>query len=187
MAFWTDSESAPKRKFRFGVEFTGFKEGNIWWAKSVTKPSFEVGAAEHKYLNHTFFFPGNVTWQDVTLTFVDPGSVDDKGVDAMGELLNIISEYKYALPTTSFDADASTPPTISKKNAVKATGKIIISQVNSEGVAMEKWELHNPWVTKVDGGELSYGEDGLSEIAVTIKYDWASCTSGGQSFLGGVS
>jgi len=183
MAFWTTSDSAPKRKFRFGVTFTGFKEGNIWWAKSVTKPNFEVGAAEHKYLNHTFFFPGNVTWGDVTLTFVDP-SGGAEGVDAMGELLEIISAYKYELPTTALAAGAATPPTISKANAVKSTGAIIISQVDSEGIPVEKWTLHNAWVSKVDGGDLSYGEDGLSEIAVTLKYDWASCETGdGKSFL----
>jgi len=183
MAFWTTSESAPKRKFRFGVEFTGFSNANIWWAKSVTKPNFEIGAAEHKYLNHTFWFPGNVTWGDVTLTFVDPAG-GTEGVDAMGELLEIIAAYKYELPTTSFASDAATPPTISKANAVAATQKVVISQVNSEGVAVEKWTLHNAWVSKVDGGELSYGEEGLSEIAVTLKYDWASCdTSDGKSFL----
>ena len=80
MAFWGASYSDknnpikdPKRKFRFIVQMTGFgdtavsdttnggKGGEIWFAKSANKPSFTINAAEHKYLNHTFYYPGAVT------------------------------------------------------------------------------------------------------------------------------
>jgi hypothetical protein len=60
MAFWTSPDSTPKRKFRFQVSITGMAPNDVvWWAKTVKKPAFTIGAAEHKYLNHTFYFPGN--------------------------------------------------------------------------------------------------------------------------------
>ena len=67
MPFWSQSfgEDAdlkdPKRNFRFTVSITGIT-GNggplLWYANSVTKPQFTLSSAEHKYLNHSFYYPG---------------------------------------------------------------------------------------------------------------------------------
>ena len=86
MPFWSENfgENAglndPKRNFRFTVEFQGIQAAQggakLWYAKTATKPSFAINAAEHKYLNHTFYYPGNVTWNDITVTMVDPVDPD---------------------------------------------------------------------------------------------------------------
>ena len=180
MAFWTSEQSSPKRKFRFKVEITGF-DGNsaVWWAKSAKKPSFTIAAAEHKYLNHTFHFPGNVTWDPCTMTLVDPAGGED-GVDAMQLLLEVIKKTGYAIPS-----DASDLNTITKSQGVSGTGTVKITQISGDNLTQEYWELRNAWVAKVDGGELSYGEDTLSEINIEVRYDWAVCGIGDGS--GGVS
>ena len=66
MAFWsTDLQSGtkdPKRKYRFKVIFNGLDangDGIIWFAKTVKKPSYNITQAEHTFLNHKFYFPGN--------------------------------------------------------------------------------------------------------------------------------
>jgi len=86
MPFWSTDFRAdttlkdPKRKFRFTVSFTGIQAAQggavLWYAKTVSKPSFQIASSEHKYLNHTFYYPGSVTWQDITLTLVDPVEPD---------------------------------------------------------------------------------------------------------------
>ena len=86
MPFWSEnfgensSLNDPKRNFRFSVEFQGIQAAQggakLWYAKSATKPSFSINAAEHKYLNHTFYYPGNVTWETITVTMVDPVDPD---------------------------------------------------------------------------------------------------------------
>ena len=86
MPFWSTNFGEdttlndPKRKFRFTVEFQGVAAAIggavLWYAKTVTKPSFAIAAAEHKYLNHTFYYPGSVTWNDVSVTLVDPVEPD---------------------------------------------------------------------------------------------------------------
>ena len=63
MPFWSTNFGEdttlkdPKRQFRFTVEFQGIQatQGGaaLWYAKTVTKPSFQIASAEHKYLNHT--------------------------------------------------------------------------------------------------------------------------------------
>ena len=86
MPFWSENfgQSAdmkdPKRNFRFVVEFQGIRSANgganLWYAKTVAKPSFAINAAEHKYLNHTFYYPGNVSWNTVSVSLVDPANPD---------------------------------------------------------------------------------------------------------------
>ena len=52
MSFWTDSTlQDPKRKFRFRVMLSAYPNSATWYAKSVSKPSFEIGGTTHVFLN----------------------------------------------------------------------------------------------------------------------------------------
>jgi hypothetical protein len=175
MAFWSQNFAVkdaglkdPKRQFRFIVEFTGINApeggGAMWYAKSVAKPSFQINAAEHKYLNHTFWYPGSVTWQDVTLTLVDPVKPDMTATFA-----DIIQAGGYSPP-----ADANAYRTMSKASAAAALGTVFIIQFDAAGTEIEKWTLWNSFISDMKFGDtLQYGEDNLVELSVTLKYDWA--------------
>lgn len=179
MAFWGADLSAtdgdPKRKFRWKVAFGGISEGNnlqvggtggiLWFAKTVTKPEVTVGDVEHKFIGHTFKFPGSVTWNDIEVTLVDPASPD-----ASKQTLDLLHGAGYRTPDTAEDA----LNTISKGGATEALGTFTIFQLDSNGNTIERWDLHNPFITKVGFGDLDYGSDDLSEISLTIKYDWAN-------------
>lgn len=135
----------------------------LWYAKTATKPSFQIAAAEHKYLNHTFYYPGSVTWQDVTVTLVDP--VDP---DMAATLSDIVVQSGYSPP-----ADANDLVTMSKAKAAGALGTVIVTQIDAEGATLEQWTLWNSFITEVKYGDLEYGGDDLTELSVTLKYDWA--------------
>jgi hypothetical protein len=176
MSFWTttnaDEMQDPKRKFRFIVRMSAFGEGanEIWFAKTAAKPSFAIASAEHKYLNHTFYYPGSVTWNDVAITFVDPTNPD---VAASFSDLVGIAGYKPPSPGIY--------STISKASSVKAMGSVTITQLDADGNDLETWTLWNAWPTEVKYGELEYGGDDLTEVSVTFKYDWAQMTVGTDS------
>ena len=173
MPFWSTNFGEdttlndPKRKFRFTVEFQGIAAAIggavMWYAKTVSKPSFQIAAAEHKYLNHTFYYPGSVTWQDVSVTLVDP--VDP---DMTATLSDIVVQSGYTPP-----ADTTALSTMSKAKAAGALGTVIITQIASEGKPLETCTLWNSFITEVKYGDLEYGADELSELSVTLKYDWA--------------
>ena len=181
MPFWSKDHSQdrtlddPKRKFRFKVEFQGINSSQggalMWYAKTVTKPSFQIASTEHKYLNHTFYYPGSVTWQDVSLTLVDP--VDP---DMTATLSDIVVAGGYSPPT-----DATDLVSMSKAKAATALGVIIITQLDSDGNALETWTLWNSFITELKFGDLEYGADELSELSVTLKYDWARVETVGKS------
>ena len=176
MAFWSENFGEkstlkdPKRKFRFIVEFQGIQDPNgngatLWYAKTINKPSFQISSSEHKFLNHTFFYPGSVTWQDINLTLVDPANPD-----MAATLSDIIVQSGYSPPT---NASAAQLGSISKARAAGALGTVIITQLDANGGTLEKWTLWNSFITEVKYGDLAYGEDDLTEMSLTLKYDWA--------------
>ena len=74
--FWSNVNTDPKRNFRFTLNI-----GNIpvWTVKSVNKPKANVAMIEHSFINHVFKYPGRVTWDNLSITLVDP-MIDAQGV-----------------------------------------------------------------------------------------------------------
>jgi len=178
MPFWStpiNSEttvSDPKRKFRFIVMIGGIDSGDsgaiaAWYAKSITKPSFTIATAEHKYLNHTFYYPGSVTWNEVELKLVDP--VDP---DMTATLSDIVEASGYVIP-----ANSTVLHTMDKQGAVGALGEIKIKQINADGKDQEVWTLNNAFITDINFGDLEYGADDINELSIKLRYDWASCAT----------
>jgi len=179
MAFWTENFSGggkdPKRNFRFTVQITGLSDtagggtdttSIVWYAKTATKPGYTINSVEHKYLGHTFNYPGSVTWGDVDITVVDPTDPD-----VAGTLASIVTKGGYVIP-----ANTNTQQTISKAKAVSALQSVIITQIDSDGKAVESWKLWNAFITEVQHGTLDYGSDELTEYTIKFKYDWAQLT-----------
>ena len=184
MAFWAENFGGgaiadPKRNFRFTVEFSNVDSSTggpiLWYAKSCTKPSFTVATAEHKYLNHTFYYPGSVTWDEITIELVDPVEPD-----IAATLSDIVKVSGYAPPNSVNDLG-----TMSKAGAASAMGNVVIQQLNGEGSMLEEWTLWNSFVTGVKYGELSYGDDELTTLSVTLRYDWAKLNTANASALDG--
>jgi hypothetical protein len=51
-----------------------------------------------------------------------------------------------------------------------------IYQVDENGNKIEEWNLYNPLITKVNYGTLSYENEGLMEVSLSITYDFANHT-----------
>ena len=101
MSFWTAPDLEPTRKHRFKVMLGG---EFLWWAKSVTKPSFDISSNKYTAINHSIEYPGILTWNDVTLTIVDVGK------KAKGLFTNIIKHIEYTLPADAISIDMKDKP-----------------------------------------------------------------------------
>ena len=189
MSFWTtEGATDPKRNFRFRVTIAGFGGSNndsatsggnnsvVWWAKKVQKPNYSVAEVKHVFLGHTFYYPGKLEWQEITMTLVDPAGTDaEGGVDALRKLNKIIESSGYKLPTKN----AGTT-TMSKDKSSGALGTVQIEQLNADGNAVETWVLKNPFLKKVTFSDLDYENDDLTSVDISFRYDWAECATGGQ-------
>jgi len=172
--FWTDGQGQdPKRQYRFVAEFVGLGEnGCSWFVKNVGKPNLSISEATHEYLNHTFYYPGRITWNSVSVTFVDPVEPD-----AAATMMKAIYDAGYRIPT-----DANDKGTLSKSNSIKALGDVTIKQLDWSGdVELETWKLNNAWIKSVSLSGLDYGGDSLSEVTLELRYDWASLTKHGTT------
>ena len=70
----------------------------------------------------------------------------------------------------------------SKAKSASGLGTVIIRQIDAAGKDLETWTLWNSFLTEVKFGDnLEYGNDDLTELSVTIKYDWARLETTGKS------
>jgi hypothetical protein len=189
MTFWTNSGFEPKRAFRFKVTIAGIEP---FYVKKITKPKFTLQEAEHKFLNRSYYFPGHVTWDPVTVTFVD-----DANGSVMSQLGNAISTGQYGdfvgeTALSGLGSDNKTFRTVQKKSLTQATADgvlsipanqsdpnstsspIIIEQIDSTDQAVvEEITLYNAWIKGITPSELSYDSEDLSSYDIEIRYDWA--------------
>jgi len=178
--FWGQANAEPKRQFRFELSFTS-RNGNspgdipVWSVKTATKPVAEVTTIPHQYIDHTFNFPGRVTWQPITVTLVDPVNPD-----LSFAFLDILGSAGYKYPSTEQISRRS----LSKKAFTETIGNVVLKQIDADGNEIERWELINPIITNIDfGGTLSYDSDDLVEVSCTITYDWAELARSGVSSI----
>ncbi len=177
--FWQNPALEPKRAYRFVLRVPGTDSFGVkqFLVTKVTKPAFSISESEHKYLNHSFYYPGKLTWNDVSFTIVDTLGPAD-GTYAMTELLKRMG---YTLPQNP-DAGGTSLQTISKATSTAAMGTIEIIQIDAEGNEREIWTLNNAWIKDVKFGDLDYGGEDMLNVDVTLKYDNASLrSSGGKS------
>jgi hypothetical protein len=169
--FWSNKTDIiePKRKYRFKVQITAFGDQDVvWWAKSVTIPSYTITHVTHKFLDNQYHFPGHVEWNEVSVKMVDPVSPD-----AVFLTHDILFKSGYAVPKSK----NGTYATMSKNKSAVGAGMtgVTISQLNADGGVLEVWTLTNPFLTGVEFGELVYEGDDLREIDMKMRYDWAEC------------
>jgi hypothetical protein len=92
--------------------------------------------------------------------------------------MNALLKSGYQYPT-----NPNVRGSISKyKSVLEGLGSITLRMIDADGNPVEEWFLKNPWIADVDfGGTLGYDQDGMSELSLTIQYDWAEIVTSGPS------
>ena len=180
--FWTQPSRDPKRNFKFLVSFPTMDGGMAWYAKKVDKPSFTVNEASHKYLNHTFYYPGRVEWSTINVTLVDP--IDP---DASANIAAILEASGYRVP-----GNENYTATMSKNAAANALKQVKIQQISSEinsstdagdyntdngSSVIETWTLNNCFIKSAKFGNLDYESDEITQIDLELRFDWCTLDS----------
>jgi len=193
MSFWNDANLEPKRQFRFLVDIQPGEESLQFAVKTADRPSYTVGETTHAFFNHTFYYPGRVTWNTVTIALVDavkPGTTE--------KLYQYLADIGYAVPN---NFNTAVGETITKKSAVSALGQVRITELgtNPENLGasgldpeqarvtykLGEWTLHNPFITEVNFGSHSYESEDMVEITLTLRYDWATWTKHASQYATG--
>ena len=180
MAFWTSTGRAalaPKKKDLFLVRMTGlFGEGAIWWAKAVSKPAVQYDSNSGPQAG-TFFMGGGLSGQK--LGYINPGALQAFApinltlVDPDGPDSQISQQVMGYLESSGKNRDY-----YGIKNATKDMGFVFIQQLshrtqateNANLFVSENWSLYQPHILSVNFGDLSYTDENLVEISMTIGY-----------------
>ena len=170
MAFWSDANIEPKRSHRFLFEFDLGGTSSQVYARNVSKPSFDIGQSEHKFLGQSYYYPSAISWSDVSATLVNSMTPD---FDDLVHLLLATAGYVQPdfVSTANSVVDAGT---ISKGAATEALGSVLIKELDGEGATIGEYKLNNAWIKSVSFGDLDYGSEELQTLNITFRYDWAS-------------
>jgi len=159
--FWNSTSVDPKRSYRWILVLNQIP---TYVVKTSGKPNFTIESVQHQFVAHTFHFPGRIQWQAIEVSLVDPVFPDASAI-----IVKTLQASGYAIPGTQEDAKRS----FSKRDAVQALGVPSLQQIDARGNVIEKWTLFNTWVAGVNFGELSYENDTMVNIQMTLRYDWA--------------
>jgi hypothetical protein len=178
--FWNSPTLEPKRDFKFLLIIRGVPSFVV---KVAGRPKFSIEAQPHRYLGKEFWFPGTVTWEPVSATLVEP--IQKNSVAIMRD---IIAASGYDWMRSNSEINSSQLGTVSKKAAVTAMGNVVLLHIDSEGNTVDRWKLMNSWISDIEPSELSYDSEDLSNLVITLRYDYAIVeTPGSENTLASVS
>lgn len=182
MAFWRDQSVDPLQQRDFRVQmFSGALElidsHNV---KSITMPSLDVSEGAYRLGNHVYKYPGQQTWNDVSITIVESGLViqgliemlRDQGYNWNGsgaftkQAIEVrIQQHQYDISTIPF-VDKSTPAEPGTIGAgLDAVGNAITTGLNALGF---KSPPKNP-TPMVQGGKFVEGRNQWTLKGAWIK------------------
>jgi|TARA_R110002020_G_scaffold14313_3_gene50802 hypothetical protein len=187
--FDQDMFTSAQQKFRFYMLINDLPAAYI---TQVNRPSYTVETQEHILLDHVVRYPIKVKWEPISFTIREIFNRD--GGSVAGNILNKLLARSYYYPDNVNSSDGvqdllsvNDPAlaasdsiygtkNLSKENLSKALGSVKIISLDPNGNTFESWEIFNGMITSVKFSDLSYSDDGLTDINITIQYDWAKLT-----------
>jgi hypothetical protein len=158
----------PKRKNRWFVSFDSIPgDGNdgvgsklSFYAKSGTKPKVTFGAdAQVKRLNEKWTFAGGPTWNDLPFTFYDFITKSNEP-----SAFTIMKNWK---------KEVYDPLTGMQGYALDYKTNATVAMLDPKGTVIQTFHVFWIWPTDVDYGTVDYTDEGICEVAVNFKYDYA--------------
>ena len=143
----------PKKKNRFILRFPSSLGINEWYVESTSRPNLSIGSVEIPFLNTSTYVAGRFVWNTINVTFRDP--VGPSAAQALMEWVRLHAE------------------SVTGRMGYAAGYKkdIDLEMLDPTGVVVEKWILQGCFLTDVNFNDLSYGDEGIANIAATLRPD----------------
>lgn len=142
----------PKRQHQFIMEVNGIPSYLI---KTSAKPTIANGEVALDHINIKRYVKGKSEWNSIEVTLYD--AIVPSGAQAVMEWVRLHHES-----ATGRDGYSS----FYKK-------EIRLHQLSPLGEVIEEWILKGAFITDASFGTFDWGQDGVQEISMTLRYDWA--------------
>jgi hypothetical protein len=143
----------PKKKNRFILRFPSSLGINEWYVSTTSRPSTSINPVEIPFLNTSTYVAGRFTWDTINVTFKDP--IGPSAAQALMEWFRLHAE------------------SVSGRMGYAAGYKkdIELDMLDPTGVTVEKWIIQGAFITNLNFNDLSYSDDALADISVTLRPD----------------
>lgn len=151
--YWKQAYSwEPKKKHQFIMEIDGIPAFLI---KASAKPSIQNGEVPLDHINVKRYVKGKSEWQAISVTLYDP--ILPSATQAVMDWIRLHHES-----VTGRNGYSS----MYKKN-------ITLNQLSPLGEKIEQWDLIGAYIVDSNFGDLDWGDDGVMEIQMNLRYDYA--------------
>jgi len=155
----------PLRKNRWVMQFTNIPGVSstdaatslAFCAHTAQRPSQTYNVTELQRLNERFYIAGKVSWSELPMTFFDYIN----GPSSASEILWNWSKIVYNPVTGQMG--------FKKQYTTSGT----LAMLDPAGGIVQVWNLFYVWPFTLNWGDLSADDDGLAEVSVTFRYDYA--------------
>ena len=144
----------PLRQNRFIFSFPADTGIQSWWVSSSSMPSIQQKDIEIPFMNTSTWVLGRYVWDSIQVKL--KSLIGPSTSQAVMEWVRLGSE------------------SVTGRQGYAAGYKrnVTIQMLDPTGVAVQKWVLINAFITTANFGPLDYGSDTLSEIDITLRYDY---------------
>lgn len=147
-------EYEPLRKNRFLLRFPSDLGIQSWWVASASRPTITMGETEIPFINTSTWVVGRYIWEQLSVTLRDP--IGPSASQAVMEWIRLASESV----------------TGRQGYAVAYKRDLILEMLDPTGVVVSQWIIKNAMPVVGNFGELSYDDDALATIELTIRPDY---------------
>lgn len=144
----------PLKKNRFLLRFPADLGIQEWYVESAKRPTINQNVVEIPFLNTKTYVTGSYAWNDMQVTFRDP--IGPSASQALMEWVRLCSE------------------SVTGRQGYAAGYKrdVELEMLDPTGVVVQKWLLVGTWISVLDGGDLSYSDDGVATLTATLRPDY---------------
>jgi hypothetical protein len=140
----------PKRKFRWVLAIEGI---DAFLVKTASRPTIEIPSQEINWINTTRYIAGKGKFSTMSVTLHDP--IAPSGAQQVMEWIRV--HYESVSGRAGY-AD------FYKRD-------IQLKMLDPIGTVVELWDIKGAQITNATFGDLDYGSEDPSDIALTIQMD----------------
>lgn len=147
-------EYEPLRKNRFLLRFPSDLGIQTWWVSNASRPTITIKETEIPFINTSTWVVGRYIWEQISVTLRDP--IGPSASQAVMEWIRLASESV----------------TGRQGYAVAYKRDLILEMLDPTGTTVSQWILKNVMPVTSNFGELSYDDDSLATIELTLRPDY---------------
>ena len=140
----------PKRKFRWVFAVEGI---DSFLMKTAARPTIATESQEMPFINSTRYLAGKTKFETISVTLYDP--IAPSGAQ---QVMEWIRTHFESVSVRSGYAD------FYKRDCQ-------LKMLDPVGTVVELWDLKGCFITNATFGDLDYGAEDPTEIALTLRYD----------------